>query len=110
MKKVWMAVALTMVVLTGCTLNNFGRKIVFCNDEVINKDMGLTGFDRIVVNGSADLKYAQAEGDGVEVMANKDVFPYLRFRVEEGALYLETVDSVQLKAEKFEVYAASSNL
>lgn len=110
MKKVWMAVALTMAVLTGCTLNHFGRRIVFCNDEVINKDLELTGFDRIVVNGSADLKYAQAEGDGVEVTANKDVFPYLRFRVEEGVLYLETVDSVQLKAEKFEVYVASSIL
>ena len=110
MKKVWMAIALAMVVLSSCTFKYHWRKTVVCEGEVMDRNMELTGFDRIVVNGSADMKYVQANSDGVIVTANEDVFPYLKFRVDDRVLYLETVDSVQIRAEKFEVHVASSSL
>ena len=88
MKKVWMAIALAMVVLSSCTFKYHWRKTVVCEGEVMDRNMELTGFDRIVVNGSADMKYVQANSDGVIVTANEEVFPYLKFRVDDRVLYL----------------------
>ena len=111
MKKVWMATALALMVFTGCNFSfQPNKKTVYCRGEVVDKDMGLTGFDRIEINGSADLNYVRADENGVKVTANEDVFQYLNFHVEDGVLYLENIDSVQIRAEKFEIYVTGSAL
>lgn len=105
MKKSLIAAALAVSVLSGCTFG-LNRKLVICKGAVTQQDMNLAGFDRIVINGSADLDYVQSDVESVRVRANSEVFPYLNYRVEDGALILETVDSVQLKAETFDVYVS----
>ena len=106
MKKVWMAALCAAAVLTGCSIN-LNRNVVFCKGEVLHKDMELTGFDRIQINGSADLEFVQAQESKVSVTANEEVFQYLNFHVKDGVLILEPVDSVQIKAETFDVFVSA---
>lgn len=103
MKKIGMAALCAAAILTGCNYN-ITRNVVYCKGDVVQKELDLTGFDRIQINGSADLNYLQDQSEKVSVKANEDVFQYLNFRVEDGVLILETVDSVQIRAETFDVY------
>lgn len=104
-----------MAALCSCTCSinfgNPGNKHVKCKGEVITKNLSDVlepdGFDQIVINGSADLKYAQGEEYGIEVEANEEVFQYLNYHVEDGVLFLETIDNVQIQAKKYDIYLES---
>ena len=119
MKKTIIAVLCTLAAI-GCTCSfdfNSGDgvtvkgKHVRCKGPVVLEEIEVTGFDQIVINGSADLKYVQTPGEwGVEVEANQEVFQYLDFHVEDSVLYLETMDHVQIKAEEFNIFIGSPSL
>ena len=100
------------MVAVSCTCSyKVGKEVVWCKGPVLLQNIDLDEFDRIVVNGAADLKYAQdPEIWGVQVEANEEVFDYLNFRVEDRTLILEMVDSVQVMAEDFDIYTGSAVL
>lgn len=108
-------IALSAVaLLSGCTCSvNLGQgfgggKRVVCNGEVQDRMLdSLSGFDKIVVSGQADLKYVQTADEYVRVKANAEVFDYLDFKVEDGTLVLKTKDKVQIKAKEFEIIVGS---
>ncbi len=93
------------LLLCACTfpVNVGNGKTVRCTGEVQTRNLELKGFDKIVINGSADLTLIQQEDFRVSVEANEEVFGYLDYHVEDGTLMLETVDHVNVQAKKFQV-------
>ena len=90
--------------LTSCVfIGTGGGKTVNCKGPVQEKSLDLKDFDRIVVNGHADIVVSQQESFSVQVRANEEVFDYLDYHVENGSLILETKDHVNLRAETFDV-------
>ena len=78
-------------------------KSVHCRGDVEVREMGLSGFDRIVLNGSADITLSQGDAFQVTVTANNEVFDYLNYKVEDGVLLMETKDNVTIKAQTYDV-------
>lgn len=87
--------------LNGVTVNN-GKKVT-CKGPVITKELDLSGFDAITVNGSSDMELFQGESFQVVVKANEEVFDYIDYKVEDGVLILETKDQVNIRAEEYDV-------
>ena len=87
--------------LNGVTVNN-GKKVT-CKGPVITKELDLSGFDAITVNGSSDMELFQGESFQVLVKANEEVFNYIDYKVEDGVLILETKDHVNIRAEEYDV-------
>lgn len=87
--------------LNGVTVNN-GKKVT-CKGPVITKELDLSGFDAITVNGSSDMELFQGESFQVVVKANEEVFDYIDYKVEDGILILETKDQVNIRAEEYDV-------
>ena len=111
MKKILLAL-LAIPLVSGCFTSIGGGKRVVCKGPVILKNLDeelqFPDFDKIVLNGHADLKYVQEkDGFGVQVEANEEVFGLLDFHVTDGTLYLETKDNVQIVADEFDIYVGS---
>ena len=87
--------------LNGITVND-GKKVT-CKGPVITKELDLSGFDAITVNGSSDMALFQGESFQVLVKANEEVFDYIDYKVEDGVLILETKDLVNIRAEEYDV-------
>ena len=87
--------------LNGVTVNN-GKKVT-CKGPVITKELDLSGFDAITVNGSSDMELFQGESFQVLVKANEEVFDYIDYKVEDGILILETKDHVNIRAEEYDI-------
>lgn len=114
MKKVLSA--LCVLALLSCTWNvHLGNgkngKTVTCKGPVVTKSFDLADFNAIVINGHADLEFAQTNGTfGVNVKANEEVFQHLNYRVENSTLILETVDNVNIRADEFDIYVSAPTL
>ena len=87
--------------LNGITVNN-GKKVT-CKGPVITKELDLSGFDAITVNGSSDMELIQGDYFKVLVKANEEVFDYIDYKVEDGVLILATKDNVNIRAEEYDV-------
>ncbi len=109
MKKIFTLIFIAGI-LSACnfSVNNTKvgiRKTVKCKGEVTTLQIdGLTGFDAIVVNGAADIKFIQDDAQSVSVKANSEVFEYLDYSVSEtGELLIETKDNVNIKADTYKI-------
>ena len=106
MKKI-ASFALAMVTLVSCQFVSFNGKagnLFNAKGPVVVKTMeGLTDFDAITVNGSADVEFVQGSSFLVEVTTNEDVFEKLDFKVENGVLVLQPKEKVKLNRSKVNV-------
>lgn len=104
MKKLFLLISCAAVLFTGCINLNYGFKTVRCNgpvEEMYFED--LKDFSQIEVFGSIELNIAQADNYSVKVTANKEVFDYLNYQLEDEKLLLVTKDSVAIRADKYVV-------
>ena len=103
MKKVLVALC-TLVLATGCfNIHINGTKSISCKGPVVEKDMELSDFTAIVLNGSSDLTFSQADAFSVVVTANEEVFDHIDYKVENGVLVIGTKDGVNIRAERYDV-------
>ena len=102
MKKIILAVSL-LASLCSCINLNINGKGIYCKGPVVEKNMELSGFNAIVVNGSSDLFFTPSDQFSVLVTANEEVFEHLNYRVEDGVLIIGTKNNVNIRAEKYEV-------
>ena len=108
--------ALCAIALISCTCNvHLGNgkngKTVTCKGPVITKTFDLADFNAIEINGQADLEFTQTTGSyGVSVEANEEVFQHLNYRVVNGTLILETINKINIRAEKYEIYVSAPML
>lgn len=87
--------------LNGITVNN-GKKVT-CKGPVVTKELDLSGFEAITVNGSSDMELIQGDYFKVLVKANEEVFDYIDYKVEDGVLILATKENVNIRAEEYDV-------
>ena len=87
--------------LGSLKLNN--SKTVRCEGEVLEKTFDFSGFDAISVKGSANVIFTQDDSFLVSVKANKEVFDYLDFEMEDGKLVIATKDFVTILAKTYKV-------
>ena len=99
-----------VLALTGCRFNvnsdgvRFaGGKTVRCGGPVEVRDMDLTGFNAITVNGRADIDFTQSDVFGVTVSANEEAFDHLDFHVDGSQLILENKEHVNIICEELSV-------
>lgn len=106
------ATAVALALGTGCVfnVNSNSGKVVRCKGPVVDKMMDFKDFEKIVINGSSDIKVLQGEDFLVTVHANEEVFDHLNYRVENGVLMLETIDKVNIVAEEFDITVALPQL
>lgn len=108
--------ALCAIALISCTCNvHLGNgkngKTVTCKGPVITKTFDLADFNAIEINGQADMEFTQTSGSyGVSVEANEEVFQHLNYRVVNGKLILETINKVNIRADKYEIYISAPML
>lgn len=108
--------ALCAIALISCTCNvHLGNgkngKTVTCKGPVITKTFDLADFNAIEINGQADLEFTQTTGSyGVSVEANEEVFQHLNYRVVNETLILETINKVNIRADKYEIYVSAPML
>jgi hypothetical protein len=101
--------AATVLAISSCKCNptfdiSVGNsKSVHCKGDVEVREMGLSGFNQIMLNGAADINLTQGDAFRVTVTANNEVFEYLNYKVEDGVLILETKDNVTIKAQTYDV-------
>lgn len=112
MKKVAIALLGVLAAVSSCSFSvNFGSgKSIVCKGPVVDTEMTPGDFNAIVVNGSADLKFAPYATCGVVVTTHEDALQYLDIHVEDGVLYIETKDKVQLKTRTLDVYVGAPTL
>ncbi len=99
-------IALFAVALCSCTfnVNTTSGKIVRCKGPIQEKTLEeLTGFNNIVVQGSADIFLVQQPECKVTVRANEEVFQYLDYVVEDGTLIIQNKDRVNVAAETYDI-------
>lgn len=101
-KSIYLLCALVLSV--SCININIGNgKSVTCKGPVVVKDMELSDFSSIVVNGHSDLNFSQADAFSVSVTANEEVFEHLNYHVDNNVLYITHKNNVNIRAEKYEV-------
>lgn len=98
--------------MTSCFNMNIGLgKGILCKGPVVEKEIeGLTDFNVISVNGSADLFYTQADTYSVKVEANEEVFDHIDYKVEQGVLQLSAKNNENIRAEKYDIYVCAPDL
>lgn len=87
--------------LKGIKVNN--GKTITCNGPVVTRTLDFSGFDAITVNGSSDMEILQGDVFQVLVKANEEVFDHIAYKVEDAVLIIENKDSVNIKAEEYDV-------
>ena len=80
-----------------------GKNAIKGEGPVVTKSFDLKDFDQIVINGHADVTFAQSDSFAVSLSTQENIFDYLDFRVEGTTLILETKDKRSIRSEEFDV-------
>ena len=116
MKNLFILLTVALLTAVSCTFVHYngkggkGKRVV-CGGPVESRSIdGLGDFSAIVVNGSADVDFVQGESSAVMVKANAEVFDYLDFKQEDGVLYLQAKDKLNIVAEEFDIRVTAPSL
>ena len=80
-----------------------GKNAIKGEGPVITKSFDLKDFDRIVINGHADVNFTQSPDYEVTLRAQENVFDYVDYRVEGTTLILELKDKRTVRSTEFDV-------
>lgn len=110
MNKALSFAATVLMTLCSCvyTVGNNGKPTIKGEGPVETRELALSGFDKLVVNGHADITFTQTEGTwSVSVRTQENIFDYLDYHVDGSTLTLEYKDQVNIRAEEFEVFISA---
>lgn len=105
--------AAVLMSLCSCvyTVGNNNGKVIKGEGPLETRELDLSGFNSIVVNGQADITFTQSESTWkVSVYTNENVFDYLDYHVDGETLVLEYKDQVNIRAKEFEVSISAPQL
>ena len=80
-----------------------GKNAIKGEGAVSSKSYDLRDFDRIVINGHADVTFTQSPDYEVTLRAQESVFDYVDYRVEGSTLILEMKDKRTVRSTEFDV-------
>jgi hypothetical protein len=107
MKKIVYIAAFTLL-CTACFHVNTnwsgGKNAIKGEGPVISKTFeDLKDFDKIEINGHADVNFTQSSVYEVTVRTQENVLDYLDYKVEGTTLVIETKDHRSVRAEKYDL-------
>lgn len=103
MKKLLYSLCALAIVASCVNINVGSGNAIHCKGPEVERSMDFSDFSAIVVNGSSDLSFTQADAFSVVVTANEEVFEYLDYKVEDGVLIIRHKNNVNIRAEKYDV-------
>ena len=80
-----------------------GKNAIKGEGSVISKSYDFKDFDRIVINGHADVTFTQSPDYEVTLRAQENVFDYVDYRVEGSTLILEMKDKRTVSSTEFDL-------
>ena len=100
-------IAATVLLCSSCFHVNTnwsgGKNAIKGEGSVISKSYDFKDFDRIVINGHADVTFTQSPEYEVTLRAQENVFDFVDYRVEGSTLILEMKDKRTVRSTEFDV-------
>lgn len=79
------------------------RKPIKGEGAVVSKSFDLKDFDRIVINGHADVSFTQSDAYEVTVRTQENILEWLDYKVDGTTLVIEAKDKREIRAEKYDL-------
>ncbi len=97
MKRIFIFLALTLVVCSSCRWMNYKR--IKGNGNIITQDRTVTNAQRIKLSGSYDVEITQGPVTSLKVEADDNILPYILTNQEDGMLVIRSKDHINLSTE-----------
>lgn len=89
MKKYFFSSLLVLVTLALCSCSTNGLKVTYATDaDIVSQSRSLSGFDKVEINGSPTVYYAQTDSFSVRVRGPKDVVDNIITEVDGSTLFV----------------------
>ena len=79
------------------------KHVIKGEGPAVTRSYDHTGFDAVVVNGRADVKFFQSEGYEVTLTTQENVFDYIDIRLEGTTLVIGTRKGADIRAEDLDL-------
>ena len=113
MKK-FLYIAATALVCASCfhvnTNYKGGKNAINGEGDVISKSFDFKDFDRIVINGHADVDFTQSSTWEVTVRTQENVLEWLDYKVEGTTLVIETKDHRDVRSKTYDIVIQAPEL
>ena len=113
MKK-FLYIAATALVCASCfhvnTNYKGGKNAINGEGDVISKSFDFKDFDRIVINGHADVDFTQSSTWEVTVRTQENVLEWLDYKVEGTTLVIETKDHREIRSKTYDIVIQAPEL
>ena len=114
MKNILYLAAVTLLCSSCFQVNtnwNGGKNAIKGEGPVVAKTFDdLKDFDRIEINGHADVNFTQSSVYEVTLHTQENVLDYVDYRVEGTTLIIETKDRRNIRAKKYDLEIQAPNL
>ena len=87
-----------------------GKNAIKGEGNVISKSFDFKDFDKIVINGHADVDFTQSSIYEVTVRTQENVFEWLDYKVDGNTLIIETKDHREIRATKYDLVIQAPDL
>ena len=106
--------AATALICTSCFYVNTnwsgGKNAVKGEGEVVSKTFDFKDFDKIVINGHADVDFSQSSGYEVTVSTQENILEWLDYKVDGTTLVIETKDHREIRATEYNLVIQAPEL
>ena len=113
MKK-FLYIAATALICASCfhvnTNYKGGKNAINGEGDVISKSFDFKDFDRIVINGHADVDFTQSTTWEVTVRTQENVLEWLDYKVEGTTLVIETKDHREIRSKTYDIVIQAPEL
>ena len=112
--KQFLYIAATALVCASCfhvnTNYKGGKNAINGEGDVISKSFDFKDFDRIVINGHADVDFTQSSTWEVTVRTQENVLEWLDYKVEGTTLVIETKDHREIRSKTYDIVIQAPEL
>ena len=113
MKK-FLYIAATALICSSCIYVNTnykgGKNAIKGEGNVTEKTFDFKDFDKIVINGHADVNFTQSSIYEVTVRTQENVFEWLDYKVDGTTLIIETKNHREIRATKYDLVIQAPDL
>ena len=106
--------AASALICTSCFYVNTnwsgGKNAVKGEGEVVSKTFDFKDFDKIVINGHADVDFSQSTGYEVTVSTQENILEWLDYKVDGTTLIIETKDHREIRATEYNLVIQAPEL
>lgn len=99
-KSIYFVLPIVALVLMACGTINLGFNTVRGSGNVVSEERSVSGFDKVVVQGSGDLYIEQGAEEGLTIEAEDNLMQYLTSEVRDNTLVLSYKEGTNVSPTK----------